>query len=90
MRSFAGSARSRRDAGMPGGQELAELLHPAELLAVPVLDASDAAQVEAMCAGSVDMGFFAPLQMTLLLSKGCGTPVLGAPRQGDAVSLRHI
>src|SRR5213595_257493 len=46
-----------------------------------------AAQVEAMCAGSVDMGFFAPLQMTLLLSKGCGTPVLGALRKDDTGQL---
>ena len=48
---------------------------------------SYAAQVEAMCAGSVDMGFFAPLQMTLLLSKGCGTPVLGALRKDDTGAL---
>src|SRR5256712_5961566 len=48
---------------------------------------SYAAQVEAMCAGSIDMGFFAPLQMTLLLSKGCGTPVLGALRKDDTGQL---
>jgi phosphonate transport system substrate-binding protein len=48
---------------------------------------SYAAQVEAMCAGSVDMGFFAPLQMTLLLSKGCGTPILGALRKDDTGQL---
>ena len=48
---------------------------------------SYAAQVEAMCAGSVDMGFFAPIQMTLLLSKGCGTPVLGALRKDDTGQL---
>src|SRR2546430_1511272 len=48
---------------------------------------SYAAQVEAMCAGSVDLGFFAPLQMTLLLSKGCGTPVLGALRKDDTGQL---
>src|SRR5512141_2805693 len=36
---------------------------------------SYAAQVEGMCSGSVDVGFFAPLQMTLLLSKDCGSPV---------------
>src|SRR5256712_6904850 len=41
---------------------------------------SYAAQVEAMCAGSVDVGFFATIQMTLLLDKSCGTPVLGALR----------
>lgn len=42
---------------------------------------SYAAQVEGMCSGQVDIGFFAPLQMTLLLDRGCGTPVLGALRQ---------
>src|SRR5438046_4643245 len=41
---------------------------------------SYAAQVEAMCAGSVDVGFFATIQMTLLLDKSCGSPVLGALR----------
>src|SRR5205814_8459404 len=35
---------------------------------------------EAMCSGSVDVGFFATIQMTLLVDKGCGTPVLGALR----------
>lgn len=48
---------------------------------------SYAAQVEAMCAGSVDVGFFAPLQMTLLLDKSCGTPVLGALRKDDTGQL---
>src|SRR5947209_18154670 len=48
---------------------------------------SYAAQVEAMCARSVDRGFYAPLQMTLLLSKGCGTPVLGALRKDDTGQL---
>jgi phosphonate transport system substrate-binding protein len=48
---------------------------------------SYAAQVEAMCSGSVDMGFFAPLQMTLLLSKGCGSPVLAALRKDDTGQL---
>ena len=42
-----------------------------------------AAQVEAMGAGSVDVGFFAPLQMTLLLSKGYGSPILGALRNDE-------
>jgi len=41
---------------------------------------SYAAQVEGMCSGQIDVGFFAPLQMTLLLDRGCGTPVLGALR----------
>ena len=48
---------------------------------------SYAAQVEAMCSGGVDVGFFAPLQMTLLLSKGCGTPVIGALRKDDSGQL---
>jgi phosphonate transport system substrate-binding protein len=41
---------------------------------------SYAAQVEAMCSGSVDVGFFAPLQMTLLIDKNCGSPVISAMR----------
>src|SRR5438132_9887960 len=41
---------------------------------------SYAAQVEGMCSGQIDVGFFAPLQMTLLLDRGCGSPVLGALR----------
>ena len=41
---------------------------------------SYAAEVEGLCAGQIDVGFFAPLQMTLLLDRGCGTPVLGALR----------
>jgi phosphonate transport system substrate-binding protein len=48
---------------------------------------SYAAQVEAMCSGSVDVGFFAPLQMTLLLDKGCGSPILGALRKDDTGQL---
>jgi phosphonate transport system substrate-binding protein len=41
---------------------------------------SYAAQIEAMCAGQVDIGFIAPLQMTLLLDKKCGSPILAALR----------
>ena len=48
---------------------------------------SYAAQVEGMCSGSIDVGFFAPLQMTLLLGKSCGTPVLGALRKDDTGAL---
>jgi phosphonate transport system substrate-binding protein len=48
---------------------------------------SYAAQVEGMCSGSIDVGFFAPLQMTLLLSKDCGTPVIGALRKDDTGQL---
>jgi phosphonate transport system substrate-binding protein len=48
---------------------------------------SYAAQVEGMCSGSIDVGFYAPLQMTLLLGKSCGTPVLGALRKDDTGQL---
>ncbi len=48
---------------------------------------SYAAQVEGMCAGQIDAGFFAPLQMTLLISKSCGTPILGALRKDDTGAL---
>ena len=44
---------------------------------------SYAAQVEGMCSGAIDIGFFAPLQMTLLLSKQCGSPVIAALRRLD-------
>ena len=48
---------------------------------------SYAAQVEGMCAGQIDVGFFAPLQMTLLLDRACGTPILGALRKDDTGAL---
>ena len=48
---------------------------------------SYAAQVEGMCSGSIDVGFFAPLQMTLLLGKACGSPVLSALRKDDTGQL---
>ena len=48
---------------------------------------SYAAQVEGMCSGSIDVGFFAPLQMTLLLSKDCGSPVLAALRKDETGQL---
>lgn len=41
---------------------------------------SYAAQIEAMCASQTDIAFIAPLQMTLVLDKNCGTPVLAALR----------
>jgi phosphonate transport system substrate-binding protein len=44
---------------------------------------SYAAQIEAICAGQADIAAIAPLQMTLLLDKGCGTPILGALRKDD-------
>jgi phosphonate transport system substrate-binding protein len=48
---------------------------------------SYAAQVEAMGSGSVDVGFFAPLQMTLVIGKGYGSPILGALRKDDTGQL---
>lgn len=48
---------------------------------------SYAAQVEAMGAGSVDVGFFAPLQMTLVIGKQYGSPILGALRKDDTGQL---
>jgi phosphonate transport system substrate-binding protein len=41
---------------------------------------SYAAQIEAMCAGQVDVAFIAPLQMTLALDRSCGDPILAALR----------
>jgi phosphonate transport system substrate-binding protein len=48
---------------------------------------SYAAQIEAMCAGQADIAAIAPLQMTLLLDKGCGTPILSALRKDDTGAL---
>src|SRR5438270_9550460 len=48
---------------------------------------SYAAQIEAMCSGQADIAAIAPLQMTLLLDKGCGTPILGALRKDDTGAL---
>jgi phosphonate transport system substrate-binding protein len=42
---------------------------------------SYAAQIDAICAGQVDVGFIAPLQMTLALDKGCVTPIAAALRK---------
>jgi phosphonate transport system substrate-binding protein len=44
---------------------------------------SYAAQIEAMCAGQADVAAIASLQMTLMLDKGCGTPILGALRKDE-------
>ena len=44
---------------------------------------SYAAQIESVCAGQTDIAAIAPLQMTLLLDKGCGTPILAALRKDD-------
>ena len=45
-----------------------------------VVPTSYSAQIESMCAGQTDIAAIAPLQMTLMLDKQCGTPVLGALR----------
>jgi phosphonate transport system substrate-binding protein len=42
---------------------------------------SYAAQIDAICSGQVDVGFIAPLQMTLALDKGCATPIAAALRK---------
>jgi len=44
---------------------------------------SYAAQIESVCAGQTDIAAIAPLQMTLLLDKGCGTPILSALRKDE-------
>ena len=53
-------------------------------VSVPV---SYAAQIESMCAGQTDIAAIAPLQMTLMLDKQCGTPILGALRKDDTGQL---
>ncbi|HEV8535116.1 MAG TPA: phosphate/phosphite/phosphonate ABC transporter substrate-binding protein [Candidatus Limnocylindria bacterium] len=42
---------------------------------------SYAAQIDAVCAGQVDVAFIAPLQMTLALDKNCATPIAAALRK---------
>ena len=66
------------------GNAMASALATATGLAFKVtIPTSYAAQIEAMCAGQADLAAIAPLQMTLLLDKGCGTPILGALRKDD-------
>lgn len=48
---------------------------------------SYAAQIESVCAGQTDIAAIAPLQMTLLLDKSCGTPILAALRKDDTGQL---
>ena len=48
---------------------------------------SYAAEIEAVCSGQVDVAFIAPLQMTLLIDKNCGTPVLAALRVDETGKL---
>ncbi len=51
------------------------------------IPSSYAAQIESVCAGQTDMAAIAPLQMTLLLDKGCGTPILSALRKDEKGNL---
>lgn len=70
------------------GNAIASALSQATGLKWKVLiPTSYAAEIEAMCAGQVDMAFIAPLQMTLLLDKKCGTPILGALRLDETGKL---
>src|SRR5438874_9267253 len=48
---------------------------------------SYAAEIESVCAGQTDIAAIAPLQMTLLLDKNCGTPILTALRKDDTGQL---
>ena len=48
---------------------------------------SYAAEIESVCAGQTDVATIAPLQMTLLLDKQCGTPILSALRKDDTGKL---
>jgi len=48
---------------------------------------SYAAEIESVCAGQTDIAAIAPLQMTLLLDKSCGTPILSALRKDDTGQL---
>jgi len=44
---------------------------------------SYAAEVESVCAGQTDIAAIASLQMTLLLDKGCGDPILSSLRRDE-------
>lgn len=48
---------------------------------------SYAAEIESVCAGQTDIAAIAPLQMTLLLDKQCGDPILSALRKDDTGKL---
>src|SRR5712664_941541 len=48
---------------------------------------SYAAEIESVCAGQTDIAAIAPLQMTLLLDKSCGTPILASLRKDDTGQL---
>ncbi|HEV2251083.1 MAG TPA: phosphate/phosphite/phosphonate ABC transporter substrate-binding protein [Candidatus Limnocylindria bacterium] len=48
---------------------------------------SYAAEIESVCSGQTDIAAIAPLQMTLLLDKQCGDPILSALRKDDTGKL---
>ena len=48
---------------------------------------SYAAEIESVCAGQTDIAAIAPLQMTLLLDKSCGSPILASLRKDDTGAL---
>ena len=52
-----------------------------------VVPTSYAAEIESMCAGQTDVAFLASLQMTLLLDKACGSPILAALRKDETGKL---
>ena len=52
-----------------------------------IVPTSYAAEIESVCAGQTDVALIAPLQMTLLLDKQCGQPILAALRNDEKCNL---
>jgi phosphonate transport system substrate-binding protein len=52
-----------------------------------IVPTSYAAEIESVCAGQTDVAFIAPLQMTLLIDKQCGQPILAALRNDEKCTL---
>jgi phosphonate transport system substrate-binding protein len=48
-----------------------------------IVPSSYAAEIESVCAGQTDIAAIAPLQMTLLLDKQCGTPIVASLRKDE-------
>src|SRR2546425_890953 len=70
------------------GNAIASALATATGLAWKVtVPTSYAAEIESVCAGQTDIAAIAPLQMTLLLDKSCGTPILASLRKDDTGAL---
>lgn len=70
------------------GAALASALSQATGLSWTVtVPASYAAVIESLCAGQTDVATIAPLQMALLVDRGCGHPILSALRRDDAGNL---